>query len=393
MASAIFPIGVSVPEHSHQPVAIQEPLDFSNNPGLVKIQIVVSTMTDLASTQREIKQTHSSQTADPQIIVNDEVNATQISLVSPSDQLFSKTEAKDIDMTDEDDAQMEMQRRPSTSSEDVQLISEKPVIHPNQNSVSKSSKENKRAFKQSKNQKSRTAEAKTHANLDGDSLIDAHAESQICRKDLKDPINKLQEGTVQLNPSQRGLSKRRNKSSHAQDDSQKVQQAQKELASVRGALEASQDDLRLTHKELQKACKNLAASQDELTACKDELFRLQPIAQTPDSRVAKEFENLCQQIVNWIEAEVVIFEKAHPENVPEYIFSIGEDRKAAQFMNQHPRSGEHLATHMIHDWLQVHIFRQKVSCLGLSAEATQLLESTEQAMARLDPPRGDNDDL
>ena len=393
MASATSPIGVHVPEHSHQPVTTKESLDFSDGQGLIRIQIMVSTMTDPAISHREIQQTRSSQTADPQIIINDEVNSTEISLVSLSDQLVSKTEAKDLDMTAEGDAHMEMQRRPSTSSEDVQVISEKPVIYPNRNSVSESSKQNKRTSKRSKNQKSRIAELKTHASLDGDSLIDAHAELQIYGEDLKDPKNEVHEGTVQLNPSQRGLRKRKNQFSHAQDDSQKVKQAQKELASVRGALEASQDDLRRTHKELQKACKNLAASQDELTACKDELFRLQPIAQTPDSKVAKEFENLCSQIVNWIEAEVVIFEKAHPGNGPEYIFLIGEDRKAAQFMNQHPRSGEHLATHMIHYWLQVHIFRQKVSCLGLPAEATQLLERAEHSMARLVPPRGDSDDL
>ena len=396
MASDTSPMGVHKPEHSHQPVATHESLKSAGDQSLIKTQTVDSTITDQGRTQRVMQQSHSSETTDPQIMIIDEVNSTQKSLVSPSDQLVSQTETKDIIMTDEADAQERMQRRPPTGSEDVQPISEEEFIHANQDLMSKARTEDKRTSKRSKKQKSRIAEVTIQADLDGDSIIDARAELQVSRKDLKDPKNKLQEGTVQVEPSQRELRTRKNQLSHAQHDLQKVRQDKQKLASVRRKLKASQDDLRRmknTCKELKKDCKKLAKSQDEFTACKDELFRLQPIAQIPDSRVAKEFENLCHQIVNWIEAEVVMFEKAHPENGPEHIFSAGEDKEAARFMNQHPRSGEHLATHMIHCWLQDHIFGQKFSCLGLPAEATQLLKRAEQSMTRLDPPRGDSDDF
>ena len=395
MASVISFLGVHEPEHSHQLIATHEPLKSSNNQSLIRTQIEDSIITDQADTQRETQQSYSSETVNPQIISNEEFIPTQKSLASPSDQIVSKTEARDIIMTDEADAHERRQRTPSCSS-DVQFISKEDFSRPNQKIMSKSRKENKRTSKRTKKQMSRIAEPAIQADLDGDSLIDARAESRVCRKDLQDSRNKLQEATDQLRPAQQNLRTRKNQLSHAQDDFQKVRQVQQELASVRRELEASQDDLRRTqntYEELQKARKKLAASQDELTACKDELFRLQPIAQIPDSRVAKELENLCQQIVNWIEAEVVIFEKAHPENGPEHIFSIGEDKEAARFMNQHPRGGEHLAAYLIHRWLQDHLFGQKLSCLGLPAEAVQLVETAEQSMARLDPPRGDSDDL
>ena len=396
MASDISTIGVHEPKHSQHPVATHQSLKSSNDQSLIKTKIVDSTITDQIGTQTGLQRSHSSETVDPQIVINDEVNQSQKSLASPSDQLVAKTEAKNIIMTDEADAQERMQRRPSTASEDFQSISEEEYNHSKQNPMSEQRKENKRTSKRSKKQKSRIPELTSQASLDGDSLLDAHAESQVCRKDSKDLKNKLQEGIIQLEPSQREPRTRKNQLSHAQDDFQKVRQVQKELASVRRELEASQDDLRRTQntcRELQKVRKKLAASQANLTACKDELFRLQPIAQIPDSRVAKELETLCQQIVNWIEAEVVLFEKAHPETGPEHIFSIGEDKETAQFMKQYPRSGEHLATYIIHCWLQEHIFGQKLSCLGLPAEATRLLERTEQSMARLDPPRGDSEDL
>ena len=396
MASDISSIGVHEPEHSHQPVATYELLKSSNDQSIIKTQIEDSLITNQAGTQRGIHRSQSSERVDPKIISNDDFNPTQKSLASPSDQIVSETEAKDVIMTDEADGQERMQLTPSSGLEDVQNISKEEFIRSNQKSMSKSRKENKRTSKRIKKQKSRITALTLQADPGGDSLMDACAELQVCRKDLQDPRTKLQEATVQFRPSPRELRKRKNQLSHAEDNSRKARQVQQELASVRHEAEASQDDLRrrqYTCKELQKTRRKLAALQDELTACKDELFRLQPIAQIPDSRVAKEFENLCQHIVNWIEAEVAKFEKAHPEDGQEHILSIGEDKEATQFMTQHPRGGEHLAAHLIHRWLQDHLFEQKFSCSGMPAEAIQLLERAEQSMARLDPPRGDSDDL
>ena len=394
MASVISSIEPHKPEYSHQLVKTDKTLLSSEDQMLIKTQVEGSMIIAQAGIQNGILA--SRETEDIQIVKTHDSDPTQKLPAFPNDLVVYKTEAKDIIMTDEADPENRMQRTPSSGSGDVQAISKEEFIRLNQGVISKLRKENKRMSKRIKQQKLSIAELKTQADLDGDSLSAAHAELQVLRKDLQDQKPSFQEATVLLMPSQRGLRGHNNQLSHALDDSQKVWQLQQELASAQRELKASQDGLRRTqdtYKELHKTRRKLAASQDELTACRDELFRSQPVAQVPDSRVAKELENLCQQIINWVEAEVVIFEKGHPEEGHEHVFSIGEDNEAAQFMAQHPRGGEHLAVYMIHRWLQDNLFGRKLSCIGLPAETTQLLERVERSMARLDPPRGNRDDL
>ena len=45
--------------------------------------------------------------------------------------------------------------------------------------------------------------------------------------------------------------------------------------------------------------------------------------------------------------EAAAFEKAHREDGPEHIFSIGDDQ-AKIFTRHYPGAGEHLAAYMIH---------------------------------------------
>lgn len=394
MASIISSIKAHNPEHPSQLVKTDNILLSSEDQMLVTTQVEGYIITDQLGIQNIIQA--SGETADLQMIKTHEFDPRQKSLAFPHDLNVSKTEAKDIIMTDEGDAENRMPGTPSSGSGDVQAISKEEFIRSLEGVISKLRKENKRLLKRIKRQKISIAELTTQADLDGDDLLEAHAELQVLRKNLQDQKPNFQEATVLLMPSQRGLRGHNNQLSHGLDDSQKVWQLQQEQASAQRELKASQDGLRHTQdtsKELQKTRRKLAASQDELTACRDELFRLQAIAQVPDSRVAKELENLCQQIINWVEAEVAIFEKGHPEEGHEHVFSIGEDNEAAQFMAQHPRGGEHLAVYMIHRWLQDNLFGRKLSCIGLPAETTQLLERVERSMARLDPPRGNRDDL
>ena len=349
MASVMSSIKAHKLENSHQLVKPDQMLLSSEDQMLVKTQVEGSMTTEQAGIPNG-KQAPL-ETTDIQITRKHDFESTQNSIAFPNNLNMSKTEVKDIIMADEVDAGNRIRRTPSSGPGDVQVISKEEFIHPNEDHISKPRKENRRMSK------------------------------------------RFQEATVQSVPSQRGSRTRRNQVSSAQDDPQKLQQLKQELAGVRRELKASQGQLQETYEELRKTRRKLAASQEELTICKDEMFGSQPTTQIPDSRVAKEFENLCQQIVNWVEAEVVVFEKAHPEEGQEHVFSMGEDKEAAQFMAQHPTGGEHLAVYMIHRWLQDNLFGRKLSCIGLPAETIQLLESVEQSMAHLDPPRGNSNDL
>ena len=72
------------------------------------------------------------------------------------------------------------------------------------------------------------------------------------------------------------------------------------------------------------------------------------MVQTSDTNIAKDFDSICQQIVNWVEGEAAAFEKAHPEDGPEHIFSVGDDDQARAFTRRYPEASEHLAAYMIY---------------------------------------------
>ena len=87
----------------------------------------------------------------------------------------------------------------------------------------------------------------------------------------------------------------------------------------------------------------------------------------------KDFGLIFQQIVNWVEGEAAAFGKAHPEDGPEHIFSIGDDDQARAFTRRYPGAGEHLAAYMIHRWLLMNLFDDNVYRLGLPEELAHLL--------------------
>ena len=172
----------------------------------------------------------------------------------------------------------------------------------------------------------------------------------------------------------------------------------KELQSERKAHEATQRELQaykakydhtqVNGTELQNLREKVAASQRELSACKDDLFRLQPIAQIPDSDIFKDFDFICQQIVNWIDVELLSFEQANPHLSQEDFFSVGGDMKIARRLQKDTELGEYLSRYMIHRYLEAKLLGQNCSLLGLTKGAYEFLQSTERSMAKLDPPRG-----
>ena len=133
-----------------------------------------------------------------------------------------------------------------------------------------------------------------------------------------------------------------------------------------------------------------AALQQELQACKDDLFRLQPIAQVPDREIMNDFESLSQQIANWIDEEINAYEKIHPATETWQLFSDGGNSGAARILQKFPEAGEYLIRYTVHEYLQEHMFGKGAYLLGLPKETVQLLQTTEQNMASLEPPRGTN---
>lgn len=183
-----------------------------------------------------------------------------------------------------------------------------------------------------------------------------------------------------------------------EDYAQELKKVKKQLEVSTSRLGSIKKQLKRSDKELAAAqtqlaelqpCRTiLAAAQRELSACKDDLFRLQPAPQIPDSDIVNDFESLCQQTIHWIDAQTIAFEKAHPQHEHEHIFSVGSDRDAVIFLAQRPAAGESLARYLVHRFLIDHMFHSDVYLLGLPKDTESLLRSAEESMARHKPPRG-----
>lgn len=214
---------------------------------------------------------------------------------------------------------------------------------------------------------------------DGKPSIKGHgmtADDSVVR--LQDCQNELKDNTAKLAASKKDLKKIKGQ----------LHSKKKDLTACKRKLKASKGsgrDLKAKIKSLQDS---LTVAQENLTKCKDDLFSLQTMTRIPDSLILDSFESLSQQIVQWIDAEVATFEKAHPEAKPDHVFSLGEDKFATAFLRDHPSAGEHLARFLIHRFSLVNVFWKTVSFFGLPEETAQLLWNAELRMAELDPPRG-----
>lgn len=202
-------------------------------------------------------------------------------------------------------------------------------------------------------------------------IMDAEGRLQNCESELKDSKKKLAGSKKDL---------KRTKS--------RLRSLRKDLAACRKSLKASKNVGHSLKANIRVLQRSLMTSKEELIECQDDLFGLQTVTQIPDSAVSRHFESLSQRIVEWIDAEVANFERAHPEAKPDQILSVGGHKYATTFLRLHSGAGEHLARFLIHRFLQDNVFGKQVYFFGLPEEIAQWLRKAEARMAELDPPRG-----
>ena len=154
-----------------------------------------------------------------------------------------------------------------------------------------------------------------------------------------------------------------------------------DVQNLNNAVANADNDLQMTRTQL-------AACRDELRLCKDDLFRLQPVAQISDTSIGDDFKVVCRQVVGWIDKELAIFERTHPNLRPGQLFSPNDDPDTAQMMKNQIDFGEYLVRRSTHFYLMKMLFDKNVYLLGLSTCKKAFLQSAEKTMAKLDPPRG-----
>ena len=148
--------------------------------------------------------------------------------------------------------------------------------------------------------------------------------------------------------------------------------------------------LRETNSVLQE---RIAVLDRELQACKDDLFRVQPMSQVPDSTIAQRFASLDDQICDWIETQISRFMdewQATNHGGQPKLFDHGGDPTTKTFLAYYPDTGgEYMVRSIIQYYLQKHLFGDNVLLFGLSDNDVNFLKWIEQSMSRLQPQRGE----
>ena len=222
-------------------------------------------------------------------------------------------------------------------------------------------------------------------------LFDTQVELNACKEEQKRLEGDRLRGQAEMVACKRELRELRQTVAHFHNIGKDLQWEQKAHEATQRELEAykaKQDHTQVNVTELQRLREKIAASQQELSACKDDLFRLQPIAQTPDSDISKNFDFVCQQIVDWIDGELLGFEHANPHLGQKDFFSVGGDIEINRHLQKNIEIGEYLSRYMIHRYLEAKLLGPSCTLLGLARGDQELLQRTERSMAELDPPRG-----
>lgn len=130
---------------------------------------------------------------------------------------------------------------------------------------------------------------------------------------------------------------------------------------------------------------------EELRACKDDLFRLQPMSHVPDSKIAEQFESLDDAVSTWIDAQVARhadrWQQQYPDIPPRFFLHGGNPYIKELLTNYADTAGEHIIHCVLQRQLYKRLFNEKIYLFG-SGKEVAILEVIEKEMQQLQPPRG-----
>ncbi len=129
----------------------------------------------------------------------------------------------------------------------------------------------------------------------------------------------------------------------------------------------------------------IARLQGELSACRDDLFRLQPMEEIPDNEIVKEYDNLTHRILNWVDHEIALLED---QAKGQELFSDGGYPKLANMLKEFPSAGEHLVGALIHQKLQQLLLGKNMFLFAMDPVEVDMLKGIQASMANLEPKRG-----
>ena len=144
-----------------------------------------------------------------------------------------------------------------------------------------------------------------------------------------------------------------------------------------------------TEKDLINLQETHAIQHKELQICRDDLFNLQPMVQLTDSQILSQYETLCQQISNWVDNEISIYEdNFHNARSQPPVIVHGNDLKIKAFLQKAPEGGEYLLVAMIHRFIQKGFFEANDILFGFPEVEAAWIDEAANMMPKLEPKRG-----
>ncbi|KAL8920634.1 MAG: hypothetical protein Q9208_006116 [Pyrenodesmia sp. 3 TL-2023] len=133
---------------------------------------------------------------------------------------------------------------------------------------------------------------------------------------------------------------------------------------------------------------------DDLTECRDDILRLQPPSQIPDSKIAEEFNGLYQQIASWVDDEAEDSSSMETrlgslladKDAPELLKSI-LDNDLIRVSRKYPDAEPLLLRYIIQIYIHRCILADDLYLFGLDEHNETILRSIAHAMGALEPKR------
>ncbi|KAL8948276.1 MAG: hypothetical protein Q9222_005524 [Ikaeria aurantiellina] len=146
--------------------------------------------------------------------------------------------------------------------------------------------------------------------------------------------------------------------------------------------------------KLQGLQKHNARLNEDLTECRDDILRLQPPSQIPDSKIAEEYSNLYQQIASWVDDEAedsasmevqmgnVHVDKDAPDLLKPYL-----DNDLIRLSKRYSEAEPLVLRHLIQLHLHRCILADDIYLFGLDEHNVTILRSIAHSMEDLEPKR------
>ncbi|KAL8680600.1 MAG: hypothetical protein Q9224_006926 [Gallowayella concinna] len=135
---------------------------------------------------------------------------------------------------------------------------------------------------------------------------------------------------------------------------------------------------------------------EDLTECRDDILRLQPPTQIPDSKIAEGYSSLYQQIASWVDDEAeesqsmesrmsdISTDKDTPELLKAYL-----DTDLIRLTKKYSEAEPLILRYIIQLHMHRLILADDIYLFGLDEHNITILRSIEHAMESLEPKRGE----